>query len=143
MTDPDTQTIRGLASRLAIEFASEDPDEIRAAARRLQATDPNTAALARRLAETAEDSDAIDREQPIPTRNPQPSRISMGDQLTLVTDTGRIDGRIRQIWIGNVNVTEAVPCDEPQLTMTGGRLIANIPLTIAGPIQLATEETLA
>ncbi|AMS04651.1 hypothetical protein DUY81_08490 [Acidipropionibacterium acidipropionici] len=77
----------------------------------------------------------------IPT--PEPIRLSMASQLTLVTDTGRIDGRIRQIWIGNVNVTEAVPCDEPQLTMLAGRLIANIPLTIAGPIQLATEETLA
>jgi hypothetical protein len=33
MTDPDTQTIRGLASRLAIELDEQDPDAIRAAAR--------------------------------------------------------------------------------------------------------------
>lgn len=144
MTDTDTQTIRALASRLAIEFASEDPDEIRAAAHRLQATDPNTAELARRLADLAEDIDAIDREQPIPTRNPQPSRITMGDQLTLVTDTGHIDGRIRHVWAGDTDVTEAILSDDgPALTMYGGRLIANIPITIAGPITATTPEALA
>lgn len=144
MTDPDTQTIRALASRLAIEFASEHPDEIRAAARRLQATDPNTAELARRLADLAEDIDAIDREQPIPTRNPQPSRITMGDQLTLVTDTGHIDGRIRHVWAGDTDVTEAILSDDgPALTMSRGRLIANIPITIAGPITATTPEALA
>lgn len=145
MTDTDTQTIRALASRLAIEFASEHPDEIRAAARRLQATDPNTAELARRLADLAEDIDAIDREQPIPTRNPQPSRITMGDQLTLVTDTGHIDGRITGIWIGTTNITEAVTPDGLKLTgdADGTRIIAEATITVLGPITSTAEETLA
>lgn len=141
MTDTDTQTIRALASRLAIEFASEHPDEIRAAARRLQATDPNTAELARRLADLAEDIDAIDREQPIPTRNPQPSRITMGDQLTLITDTGHLDGRITGIWIGDVNVTDAVTTDGLHLTgdTNGTRMIAEVTITLVGPIQATTD----
>jgi hypothetical protein len=145
MTDTDTQTIRALASRLAIEFASEDQDELRAAAHRLQATDPNTADLARRLADLAEDIDAIDNEQPIPTRNPQPSSITMGDQLTLVTDTGRIDGAIRQIWIGNTNITEAVTSDGLKFTgdADGNRIIADATIAVLGPITATAEETLA
>lgn len=137
MTDTDTDLIESLISRLDTEFASEDPAEIRAAARRLQATDPDLARIADSIADLALDIDRRTGGEPL---DPRPNRISMGDQLTLVTDTGRIDGRVRQIWIGNTNITEAVTPDGLKLTAdaNGTRMIAEVTLTTAGPV-IATE----
>jgi hypothetical protein len=75
----------------------------------------------------------------IPT--PEPILLSMASQLTLITDTGHLDGRITGIWIGDVNVTDAVTTDGLHLTgdTNGTRMIAEVTLTLVGPI-IATQE---
>lgn len=142
MTDTDTDLIESLISRLDTEFASEDYAAIRAAARRLQATDPDLARIAESIADLSIDIDRRTGGEPL---DPRPNRLSMGDQLTLVTDTGRIDGRIRQIWIGNTNITEAVTSDGLKFTgdADGNRIIAEATLAVLGPITSTAEETLA
>jgi hypothetical protein len=61
MTDTDAQMIEGLISRLDTEFASEDSDDLRAAAVRLSATDQGLSLLAFACADLAELIDRRDR----------------------------------------------------------------------------------
>jgi hypothetical protein len=145
MTDTNTQLLEALASRLGSKLRDIPPHALRAFASRLQATDPDLARIADQIANLIADIDARERGDRLDPRPSEPVRLTMASQLTLITDTGHLDGRITGIWIGDVNVTDAVTTDGLHLTgdTNGTRMIAEVTITLVGPITATTPEALA
>lgn len=94
MTDTDAQMIEGLISRLDTEFASEDSDDLRAAAVRLSATDQGLSLLAFACADLAELIDRRDRGRGLPPEPDNDLEIGRVTVTRHLTDDGDDDIRI-------------------------------------------------